>query len=71
MCCQRNVELEIADKEQTILTYWANNCCSCGRMDLLVGGDEEANFSIKKSGALCGCSTVVPPGGADDAANRA
>jgi hypothetical protein len=48
MCCQRNVELEIADKEQTILTYWENNCYRCGRMDLLVGGDEEANFSIKK-----------------------
>ncbi|KAK1677373.1 hypothetical protein QYE76_038221 [Lolium multiflorum] len=48
VCCRRNVELEIADEERTILTYWANDCYRCGRMDLLVDGDEEANFNIKK-----------------------
>ncbi|XP_047066509.1 G-type lectin S-receptor-like serine/threonine-protein kinase LECRK3 [Lolium rigidum] len=48
VCCRRNVELEIADEERTILTYWANDCYRCGRMDLLVDGDEEANFNIQK-----------------------
>uniref|UniRef100_A0ACD5WQ15 Uncharacterized protein n=1 Tax=Avena sativa TaxID=4498 RepID=A0ACD5WQ15_AVESA len=48
VCCRRNVELENADEEQTILTYWANDCYRCGRIDLLVEGDDEAIFNIKK-----------------------
>jgi serine/threonine protein kinase len=48
VCCRRNVELEIADEERSILTYWANDCYRCGRIDLLVEGDDEANFNIKK-----------------------
>ncbi|KAI4968499.1 hypothetical protein ZWY2020_045829 [Hordeum vulgare] len=46
---RRNVELEVADEEQAILTYWANDCYRCGRIDLLVEGDDEANFNIKKA----------------------
>uniref|UniRef100_A0ACD5ZKB7 Uncharacterized protein n=1 Tax=Avena sativa TaxID=4498 RepID=A0ACD5ZKB7_AVESA len=46
--CRRNVELEIADEEQAILTYWANDCYRSGRLDLLVKGDDEAIFNIKK-----------------------
>uniref|UniRef100_A0ACD5WRX3 Uncharacterized protein n=1 Tax=Avena sativa TaxID=4498 RepID=A0ACD5WRX3_AVESA len=49
VCCRKNVELEIADEERTILTYWANDCYRSGRIDLLVDGDEEANFNIKKA----------------------
>ncbi|CAM0907970.1 unnamed protein product [Alopecurus aequalis] len=49
VCCRRNVELEIADEERTILTYWANDCYRCGRIDLLVEGDDEAIFNIKKA----------------------
>uniref|UniRef100_A0ACD5YZD4 Uncharacterized protein n=1 Tax=Avena sativa TaxID=4498 RepID=A0ACD5YZD4_AVESA len=49
VCCRRNVELEIADEERTILTYWANDCYRSERIDLLVDGDEEANFNIKKA----------------------
>ncbi|SPT15848.1 unnamed protein product [Triticum aestivum] len=49
VCCRRNVELEIADEERSILTYWANDCYRCGRIDLLVEGDDEANFNIKKA----------------------
>lgn len=49
VCCRRNVELEITDEEQAILTYWANDCYRCGRIDLLVEGDDEANFNIKKA----------------------
>nr|CAH67715.1 H0512B01.10 [Oryza sativa] len=48
VCCRKNVELEVADEEQTILTYWANDCYRCGRIDLLVEGDDEAIFNIKK-----------------------
>ncbi|KAI4986900.1 hypothetical protein ZWY2020_019530 [Hordeum vulgare] len=46
---RRNVELEIADEERSILTYWANDCYRCGRIGLLVEGDDEANFNIKKA----------------------
>ncbi|XP_037483056.1 G-type lectin S-receptor-like serine/threonine-protein kinase LECRK2 [Triticum dicoccoides] len=49
VCCRRNVELEIADEERSILTYWANDCYRCGRIDLLVEGDDEENFNIKKA----------------------
>ncbi|XP_044949994.1 G-type lectin S-receptor-like serine/threonine-protein kinase LECRK2 [Hordeum vulgare subsp. vulgare] len=49
VCCRRNVELEIADEERSILTYWANDCYRCGRIGLLVEGDDEANFNIKKA----------------------
>ncbi|KAF0887796.1 hypothetical protein E2562_004019 [Oryza meyeriana var. granulata] len=48
VCCRKNVELEVTDEEQTILTYWANDCYRCGRIDLLVEGDDEAMFNIKK-----------------------
>nr|AIE56238.1 lectin receptor kinase [Oryza sativa Indica Group]AIE56239.1 lectin receptor kinase [Oryza sativa Indica Group]AIE56240.1 lectin receptor kinase [Oryza sativa Indica Group]AIE56241.1 lectin receptor kinase [Oryza sativa Indica Group]AIE56242.1 lectin receptor kinase [Oryza sativa Indica Group] len=48
VCCRKNVELEVLDEEQTILTYWANDCYKCGRIDLLVAGDDEAIFNIKK-----------------------
>lgn len=48
VCCRRNVELETADEEQAILTYWANDCYRSGRLDLLVKGDDEAIFNIKK-----------------------
>ncbi|KAM3392906.1 hypothetical protein ACQJBY_013846 [Aegilops geniculata] len=49
VCCRRNVEVETANEEQAILTYWANDCYRCGRIDLLVEGDDEANFNIKKA----------------------
>ncbi|XP_044329928.1 G-type lectin S-receptor-like serine/threonine-protein kinase LECRK2 [Triticum aestivum] len=49
VCCRRNVEVEIADEEQAILTYWANDCYRSGRIDLLVEGDDEAIFNIKKA----------------------
>ncbi|KAL6650410.1 hypothetical protein ACP70R_009335 [Stipagrostis hirtigluma subsp. patula] len=48
ICCRRNVELEVAEEDQAILTYWANDCYRCGRIDLLVEGDEEAIFNLKK-----------------------
>lgn len=48
VCCRRNVELETDDEEQAILTYWANDCYRSGRLDLLVEGDDEAIFNMKK-----------------------
>uniref|UniRef100_A0A0D9W2L8 non-specific serine/threonine protein kinase n=1 Tax=Leersia perrieri TaxID=77586 RepID=A0A0D9W2L8_9ORYZ len=48
VCCRKNVELEAGEEEQTILTYWANDCYRCGRIDLLVQGDGEAISNIKK-----------------------
>lgn len=48
VCCRRNVELEVVDEEQTIVTYWANDCYRSGRIDLLVEGDDEAIYNIKK-----------------------
>ncbi|KAF7013421.1 hypothetical protein CFC21_027505 [Triticum aestivum] len=49
VCCRRNVEVEIADEDQATLTYWANDCYRCGRIDLLVEGDDEAIFNMKKA----------------------
>ncbi|KAF0887799.1 hypothetical protein E2562_004022 [Oryza meyeriana var. granulata] len=48
VCCRKNCELEASNDDQTILTYWANDCYRCGRIDLLVEGDDEAIFNIKK-----------------------
>jgi hypothetical protein len=47
ICCRRNVELEAAEENQKILTYWANDCYRCGRVDFLVEGDEEAISNLK------------------------
>lgn len=43
------MEVEITSEEQAILTYWANDSYSSGRIDLLVEGDDEAIFNIKKA----------------------
>jgi serine/threonine protein kinase len=48
ICCRRNVESVVAEEDQKILTYWANDCYRCGRVDLLVEGDDEAIFDLKK-----------------------
>ncbi|CAN6234400.1 unnamed protein product [Urochloa humidicola] len=48
VCCRRNVEPEIAEEDKKILTYWANDCYRCGRVDFLVEGDDEAIFDLNK-----------------------
>ncbi|XP_062225227.1 G-type lectin S-receptor-like serine/threonine-protein kinase LECRK4 [Phragmites australis] len=48
ICCRRNVEFEAAEEEKQILTYWANDCYRCGRVDFLVEGDDEAILNLKK-----------------------
>jgi serine/threonine protein kinase len=47
ICCRRNVELEAAE-DKKILTDWANDCYSCGRVDFLVEGDDEALLNLTK-----------------------
>jgi hypothetical protein len=48
ICCRRNVELEVTEEDQKILTYWAMDCYRCGRVDFLVQGDDEAILDLKK-----------------------
>ncbi|XP_020109171.1 G-type lectin S-receptor-like serine/threonine-protein kinase LECRK3 [Ananas comosus] len=48
VCCRKNVQMEAATEEATVLTYWAYDCFKDGRLDLLVDGDEEAMFDIKR-----------------------
>ncbi|CAL5028630.1 unnamed protein product [Urochloa decumbens] len=48
VCCRRNVESEIAEDDKKILTYWANDCYRCGKVDFLVEGDDEAIFYLNK-----------------------
>ncbi|KAK3142308.1 hypothetical protein QOZ80_4BG0344890 [Eleusine coracana subsp. coracana] len=47
ICCRRNVDLKAADEDKVLLTYWAYDCYRCGRLDLLVEGDEEAIVNMK------------------------
>jgi len=37
-----------AAEDQKILTDWANDCYSCGRVDFLVEGDDEALLNLTK-----------------------
>ncbi|XP_078169811.1 G-type lectin S-receptor-like serine/threonine-protein kinase LECRK2 [Carex rostrata] len=46
VCCRRNIEH--VDEEEIILTYWAYDCFTAGRVDLLVQGDEEAEADIDR-----------------------
>ncbi|KAF0913079.1 hypothetical protein E2562_020232 [Oryza meyeriana var. granulata] len=48
VCCRRNVEKDMTNDDRAILTDWANDCYRSGRTDLLVEGDEEASFDIKR-----------------------
>ncbi|TVU07311.1 hypothetical protein EJB05_47361 [Eragrostis curvula] len=48
ICCRRNVELEVAEEDQKILTYWAMDCYRGGRVDFLVEGDDEAMLNLEK-----------------------
>ncbi|KAF8666117.1 hypothetical protein HU200_053832 [Digitaria exilis] len=47
ICCRPNVDLEVAEEDQKILAYWANDCYRCGRVDILVEGDDEAICNLK------------------------
>ncbi|KAJ1270141.1 hypothetical protein BS78_06G032200 [Paspalum vaginatum] len=48
ICCRRNVEMEAAEEDRKVLTYWANNCYRYGRVDLLVESDDEAISRLEK-----------------------
>ncbi|XP_072977399.1 G-type lectin S-receptor-like serine/threonine-protein kinase LECRK4 [Typha angustifolia] len=42
ICCRRNVKPNAENDEKAILSEWAYECYSAGRVDVLVDGDEEA-----------------------------
>lgn len=48
ICCRRNVDLELGEAEEAILTFWANDRFRDGRLDLLVEGDEEATLDMRR-----------------------
>ncbi|WOK91980.1 G-type lectin S-receptor-like serine/threonine-protein kinase LECRK3 [Canna indica] len=48
ICCRRNVELELGDSEEAILTDWVNDRFRDGRLDLVVGDDEEALLDMRR-----------------------
>ncbi|KAL5213602.1 hypothetical protein ABZP36_002754 [Zizania latifolia] len=48
VCCRRSVEQDMAYDDRAILTDWANDCYRSGRIDLLVEGDEEASFDMRR-----------------------
>jgi serine/threonine protein kinase len=47
ICCRRNVESDVAEEDKKILTYWATDSYRCGRVDLMVEGDDEAAMDLK------------------------
>ncbi|RDX90092.1 G-type lectin S-receptor-like serine/threonine-protein kinase RLK1, partial [Mucuna pruriens] len=47
ICCRRNVEKELANEENGILTDWAYDCYKTRRLDILLENDVEAINDIK------------------------
>ena len=46
ICCRRNVDLEIGEVENPVLTDWAYDCYMDGSLDVLIGDDTEAKNDI-------------------------
>ena len=44
ICCRRNFEWGLESQERVTVVDWAKECCRNGRLDLLVGEDEEAKM---------------------------
>lgn len=42
ICCRKSLNPEVGNEEEIVLAYWAYDCYREGRLDLLVGEDEEA-----------------------------
>ncbi|RWR75560.1 G-type lectin S-receptor-like serine/threonine-protein kinase LECRK3 [Cinnamomum micranthum f. kanehirae] len=42
ICCRKHIEMTVEHEEEVILKEWAYKCYREGRLDLLVGDDEEA-----------------------------
>ncbi|RWW73522.1 hypothetical protein BHE74_00018587, partial [Ensete ventricosum] len=48
ICCRRNVDLELGEAEEAILTFWVNDRFRDGRLASIVEGDEEATLDMKR-----------------------
>ncbi|CAJ1977797.1 unnamed protein product [Sphenostylis stenocarpa] len=48
ICCRKNVDGELENEEKAILTDWACDCYTAGRIDILVENDEEAINDINR-----------------------
>ncbi|XP_008808085.1 G-type lectin S-receptor-like serine/threonine-protein kinase LECRK3 [Phoenix dactylifera] len=48
VCCRKCVEQEVGNEEGLILTYWVSDCYRDGMLELVVEGDEEAAFDMKR-----------------------
>ena len=46
--CRKNFEPEVEDEKQMVLGEWAYDCYKEGKLDLLVGNDQEALDDIKR-----------------------
>ncbi|GAB4850448.1 hypothetical protein Ancab_029752 [Ancistrocladus abbreviatus] len=47
ICCRKCFDSEREDENERVLADWAYDCYTEGKVDLLVGNDEEARFDIK------------------------
>ncbi|KAI5675228.1 hypothetical protein M9H77_06178 [Catharanthus roseus] len=50
VCCRKNVETEMKDEKQVILSEWAYDCYEEGKVHLLIAFDEEAQDDFKRVG---------------------
>ncbi|KAL3850075.1 hypothetical protein ACJIZ3_011957 [Penstemon smallii] len=48
ICCRRNVQTDVENENEEILSYWAYDCYKDRTLKLLVADDEEANHDIKQ-----------------------
>lgn len=48
VCCRKNLEPAVENDEAAILTNWVNSCYRNRRLDMVVGGDEEAIFDLRR-----------------------
>ncbi|KAK4492415.1 hypothetical protein RD792_003220 [Penstemon davidsonii] len=48
ICCRRNVQTDVENENEEILSYWAYDCYKIRTLKLLVADDEEAIYDIKQ-----------------------
>lgn len=48
ICCRKILERVVENEEAAVLTDWVNSCYRNGRLDMVVGGDEEALFDMRR-----------------------
>lgn len=48
VCCRKNIELDVEDEKEVILSDWAYDCHDEGKIHLLIVDDEEAQDDFKR-----------------------